>query len=150
MACSPLSFGVSSVKVTECRVHLPPVPSNTRYLGRASVALNDVLVIHDIRIIRGDDGLFIVMPNRPLAQRCEQCNHQVPVLDNYCGRCGAEQPDGRATPVKSENWIDFVHPINAEGRRWLTGIVLAAYREAVAKPEKPQEVFGHCLDLEEP
>ncbi len=40
---------------------------NSRMKGKASVVVDDCLAIHDIRIIEGNDGLFIAMPSRQKA-----------------------------------------------------------------------------------
>ena len=40
---------------------------NSRLRGIASVLLDDSFAIHDIRIIEGDNGLFIAMPSRKTA-----------------------------------------------------------------------------------
>ena len=37
---------------------------NSRKKGIASVLLDDAFVVYDIRIIEGDNGLFIAMPSR--------------------------------------------------------------------------------------
>jgi len=37
---------------------------NSRMKGIASVIIDDCFKIHDIRIIEGDNGLFIAMPSR--------------------------------------------------------------------------------------
>ncbi len=37
--------------------------STTRMRGKATVTLDDCFVIHGIRIIDGNEGLFIAMPN---------------------------------------------------------------------------------------
>lgn len=39
----------------------------SRMKGIASVLLEDCFAIHDIRIIEGDNGLFIAMPSRKTA-----------------------------------------------------------------------------------
>ena len=39
----------------------------TRMKGIASVLLDDSFAVHDIRIIEGDNGLFIAMPSRKTA-----------------------------------------------------------------------------------
>lgn len=39
----------------------------SRMKGIASVVLDDSFAIHDIRIIEGDNGLFIAMPSRKTA-----------------------------------------------------------------------------------
>ena len=38
--------------------------SDLRFKGMATIVINDSLAIHDIRIIEGDNGLFIAMPNK--------------------------------------------------------------------------------------
>ncbi len=40
---------------------------NSRLKGIASVLIDDAFAIHDIRIIDGDNGLFIAMPSRKKA-----------------------------------------------------------------------------------
>ena len=37
---------------------------NSRMKGIAEILLDDMIAIHDIRIISGDNGLFIAMPSR--------------------------------------------------------------------------------------
>ena len=40
---------------------------NSRMKGIASVLIDDCFAVHDIRIIEGDNGLFIAMPSRQVA-----------------------------------------------------------------------------------
>ena len=40
---------------------------NSRMRGKASVLIDDCFAIHDIRIIEGNDGLFIAMHSRQKA-----------------------------------------------------------------------------------
>ena len=40
---------------------------NSRMKGIASVLLDDCFAVHDIRIIEGDNGLFIAMPSKTTA-----------------------------------------------------------------------------------
>jgi len=40
---------------------------NSRMKGKASVLLDDCFAVHDIRIIEGNEGLFIAMPSRQKA-----------------------------------------------------------------------------------
>lgn len=40
---------------------------NSRMKGIATVLLDDEFAVHDIRIIEGDNGLFIAMPSRKTA-----------------------------------------------------------------------------------
>ena len=54
------------MKITSITVH-KEVKENSRMRGKASVVLDDCFAIHDIRIIEGDNGLFIAMPSRKTA-----------------------------------------------------------------------------------
>ncbi|MDD2518758.1 MAG: septation regulator SpoVG [Bacilli bacterium] len=49
---------ITSVKVRKI------VKEDSRMKGIATVLLDDCFAIHDIRIIEGDNGLFIAMPSR--------------------------------------------------------------------------------------
>ena len=40
---------------------------NSRMKGIASVLIDDCFAVHDIRIIEGDNGLFIAMPSSQVA-----------------------------------------------------------------------------------
>ena len=52
---------VTSVKVKKIE------KENSRMKGIASILLDDIIAIHDIRIISGDNGLFVAMPSRKTA-----------------------------------------------------------------------------------
>ncbi len=49
---------ITSVKVRKMEME------NSRMKGIASVLLDDSFAVHDIRIIEGENGLFIAMPSR--------------------------------------------------------------------------------------
>ena len=49
---------ITSVKVNKIE------KENSRMKGIASVVIDECFAIHDIRIIEGDNGLFIAMPSR--------------------------------------------------------------------------------------
>ena len=40
---------------------------NSRMKGIASVVIDECFAVHDIRVIEGDNGLFIAMPSRQTA-----------------------------------------------------------------------------------
>lgn len=50
--------------ITDIRLHKVEFQGRTRAF--VSVTFDDVFVVHDIRIIEGDTGLFVVMPHRRL------------------------------------------------------------------------------------
>jgi len=52
------------MKVTEVRVKI--VASDNRLRGLATITFDDCFVVHDIRIIEGDKGIFVAMPSKKL------------------------------------------------------------------------------------
>lgn len=50
------------MKITDVRVR--KIESDSKMRGVASITIDDEFVIHDIKIIDGDKGLFIAMPSR--------------------------------------------------------------------------------------
>ena len=54
------------MKITDVR--LKKVDGHNRLKAIASVTINDCFVIHELRIIDGDNGLFIAMPSRKTAE----------------------------------------------------------------------------------
>jgi len=58
--------GGSLMKITSVNVRKIE-KEGSRMKGIASVLIDDCFAIHDIRIIEGDNGLFIAMPSRKTA-----------------------------------------------------------------------------------
>lgn len=50
------------MQITDVRVR--KVTSQNRMKAIASITIDDVFVIHDIKVIESDKGLFIAMPSR--------------------------------------------------------------------------------------
>lgn len=54
------------MKITSVSVRITE-KEESRMKGIASILLDDCFAVHDIRIIEGDNGLFIAMPSRKTA-----------------------------------------------------------------------------------
>ncbi len=50
------------MQITDVRVR--KIDKEGRLKGMASVTFDDLFVVHDIKIVDGDHGLFIAMPSR--------------------------------------------------------------------------------------
>ena len=50
------------MEITDVRVR--KIDKEGRLKGMASVTFDDLFVVHDIKIVDGDHGLFIAMPSR--------------------------------------------------------------------------------------
>ena len=51
------------MKITSVNVRITE-KENSRMKGIASIIIDDCFAVHDIRIIEGNEGLFIAMPSR--------------------------------------------------------------------------------------
>lgn len=51
------------MKITSVNVRITE-KEDSRMKGIASVLIDDCFAVHDIRVIEGDNGLFIAMPSR--------------------------------------------------------------------------------------
>jgi len=50
------------MKITDVRVKM--IQSESRLRGVATITFDDSFVVHDIRIIEGENGLFVAMPSK--------------------------------------------------------------------------------------
>lgn len=54
------------MKITDVRIR--KVDSQTRLKAVASITIDDAFAIHELRIIEGNNGLFVAMPSREKAE----------------------------------------------------------------------------------
>ena len=59
--------------ITEAWIKLMMPKGKGRLLAFASVVLDNMLAIHDLKIIEGSAGLFVSMPDRKLMDPCHRC-----------------------------------------------------------------------------
>lgn len=101
------------MKITDIKIR-KLIPDG-KLRGIVSITLDDVLAVHDIKIIQSDEytdslgqqhsgRLFVAMPSR--------------------------RDDDRSG---GQLYRDIVHPINSETRRSLEDKILAAYRQEVSR-----------------
>ena len=53
------------MKITDVRVR--KVEGETRLKGVASITIDEAFAVHELRIIEGNEGLFVAMPSRKAA-----------------------------------------------------------------------------------
>ena len=117
------------MEITETRVSPVEKPTG-RLKGFASITFDNVFVVRGIRIIEGDDGLFIAMPNRKTEYRCAGCGAWNVFHARYCNRCGkevAQNPERETNEGESKNYHDIAHPVNNEFREHIQSRILEAY-----------------------
>ena len=89
----------AKLNITDIRVRRFKEQDNkSKIVGTAAITIDDAFVVHDIKIIDGDKGLFISMPSRKIKDK-----------------------DG------NEKYVDVAHPLNADVREQLTKSILDTY-----------------------
>ena len=98
-----------------------------------TVTFDQALVIRNIKVIQGVDGMFIAMPSRKLKFSCPKCSFKNEIGSKYCSKCGALLPSEQKaedddSDTKSQH-RDVAHPITKEFRDYLQTKVLEAYKK---------------------
>lgn len=122
------------MRITEVRIHFPK-NCRGRLLAFASITLDHCFVVRDMKIIDGNDGLFVAMPTYKVTYPCHECQAKVPLWHAYCGMCGVEQLEVDNVPKLANGdikyYADIVHPLTAEFRRYMDEEILWAYNEKI-------------------
>lgn len=125
------------MEITEVRVSLRE-SEGKRLKAYVTVTFDNSFVVRNIKVIEGNNGLFVAMPARKLKQFCPRCGKKVDMGSQYCSHCGVQLPP---TPKGIEEGRqathqDLAHPINQEFRDYLQSKVLEAYQKEKASPRK--------------
>ena len=127
------------MEITEVRVRLAERKQD-RLRAFCSVTFDDAFVIRDVKVIQGDQGLFVAMPSRKLTDRCPSCSTKNQLRSRYCSECGAKLAENRAElddRGRPRLYVDIAHPVNTEAREKIEQAVLAAYHEEVRRSREP-------------
>jgi len=116
------------MEITEVRVSLRE-GDGKRLKAYATVTFDNSFVVRNIKVIEGNNGLFVAMPARKLKQFCPRCGRKVDVGGKYCSYCGVQLPMAPRDMSKDKQGThqDLAHPINQEFRDYLQSKVLDAY-----------------------
>ncbi|HRK32083.1 MAG TPA: SpoVG family protein [Tepidisphaeraceae bacterium] len=129
------------MQLSEIRISLCP-PHGGRLKAFCSLTFDNTFVIRDVKLIDGNDGLFLAMPARKLCDRCRRCGEKNHLRAKFCNNCGQHLDENRAIRASGNGarvklHADIAHPINAECRRDIEQRALAAYREEVERSKQP-------------
>jgi stage V sporulation protein G len=112
-----------------------------------SLTFDNTFVVRDVKLIEGNDGLFLAMPSRKLADRCRRCSEKNHLRARFCNQCGARLDENRHIPrpnggngrgfMRPKLHADIAHPINATCRLELERRVLMAYLEELERSKLP-------------
>lgn len=112
--------------ITEVRIKLVDNdPFNERLLAYAVVAIEEQLIITDMKLLRGDKGLFVGMPARKITDKCSNCNRNNPLRYHYCWNCGVPLDPSRH--IGKIMYQDVTYPIRNDFRKVLEEAIIKEY-----------------------
>jgi len=88
------------LNITDIRVKFVRKESNLKAL--VSITIADCFVVHDLKVLQGDSGLFVGMPSKRFIDQTGKDTHR-----------------------------DIAHALNTPTREYIKETVLAAYQEAL-------------------
>ena len=97
------------MKITDVKVNLATQQEPLKAF--ASITLDDCFVVHDLRIIKTADKMFVAMPSKKL-------------------------PGGN---FRKDTYKDIVHPINQHTRKMIEESVLSKYQSVIQEAQNGQE-----------
>jgi stage V sporulation protein G len=154
------------MRLSEVRVSLCANGNGNGSTGRlkafCSLTFDNMFVLRDVKLIDGNDGLFLAMPSRKLCDHCPKCREKNHLRARFCNNCGnrldgdrylryrpAGNP-GSASSTRVKLHADIAHPISADGRRQIEETVLRAYQQELERSRMPGYVAASMdgdLDL---
>ncbi len=147
------------MQVTEVRINLCGNAAN-RLKAFCSLTFDNTFVIRDVKLIDGNDGLFLAMPSRKLCDHCRRCGEKNHLRARFCNGCGMRLDENRslnppppghgaaAAHGRVKLHADIAHPINGDCRQLIERQVISAYREELERSMQPGYV-PPSLDAED-
>ena len=137
------------MQLSEIRINLCGSQGG-RLKAFCSLTFDNALVVRDVKLIEGNDGLFLAMPSRKLCDRCRRCGEKNHLRARYCNNCGARLDENRHLQYRNGNssgnghsmdrlklHADIAHPIHSAAREQIQGAVIKAYTEEKERAKMP-------------
>ena len=119
------------MKITEVRI-FPTESKDGKLKAFATMTFDDWFVVRNVKIIQGNNGLFVAMPSRKAVDPCPKCNFKNVRGSKYCNQCGTQVPMAEVVDENagknSGNHMDIAHPITQDCRVYIQDSILEAYK----------------------
>jgi stage V sporulation protein G len=138
------------VDITEVRIKLVNNP-NDKLRAFCSLTFDQEFVVRDLKIIEGNQGLFVAMPSRKLCDRCPRCGGKNHLRARYCNDCGQKlAPDRAPRDERGRDRLhaDIAHPIHAKAREKIHNRVLEGYSAEVERSKQEGYVPQRFDDMD--
>jgi len=146
------------MKITEVRI-FPTESRDGKLKAFATMTFDDWFVVRNVKIIQGNNGLFVAMPSRKALDSCQKCSFKNVRGSKYCNQCGAQLPQNIVTEEeghdKQSSHMDIAHPISQECRVYIQDKILEAYQKdsgknaAQSSSVKPEPAPAENVDSSE-
>ena len=122
------------MEITEIRIFLKE-DLNNKFRAYATITIDTVFVVRNIKIIEGKTGLFVAMPSRKIKESCAKCGYKNEIRSKFCNECGtsfstrgveAVSPGAQHDARQMEH-KDIAHPVTVQCREYIQKKVLDAY-----------------------
>jgi stage V sporulation protein G len=132
------------MNLTEVRINLCGA-RGSRLKAFCSLTFDDTFVIRDVKLIDGNEGLFLAMPSRKLSDHCPSCGDKNHLRARYCNHCGKRLNEERYLQFRNGNGghnrlklhADIAHPISADCRQQIEQVVHQAYQRELERSQQP-------------
>ncbi|QOV92209.1 SpoVG family protein [Humisphaera borealis] len=139
---------LTEIRINLCATSHEPVVARhghgSRLRAFCSLTFDNTFVIRDVKLIEGNDGLFLAMPSRKLSDHCPDCGEKNHLRARYCNQCGGRLNEDRYLQYRQGNGTtrlklhaDVAHPINARCRQQVEKRVVDAYWFEVQRSKLP-------------
>ncbi len=132
------------MRLTDIRIKLcDAAQQNSRLKAFCALTFDNTFVIRDVKLIDGNDGPFLAMPSRKLADHCPRCSEKNHLRAKFCNNCGTHLDEDRylryqnAGHARLKLHADIAHPINADCRDAIERQVVGAFFAEVEKSKQP-------------
>ena len=86
------------MELTDIRIKLCE-DQGSRLKAFCALTFDNTFVIRDVKLIDGNDGLFLAMPSRKLADHCGRCGEKNHLRARFCNNCGQRLDENRGIIV---------------------------------------------------
>ncbi|MBN1353856.1 MAG: septation protein SpoVG family protein [Candidatus Omnitrophica bacterium] len=127
-----------NMDITEVKIILKEGPDK-KLKAYATLTFDNCFVVRNVKVIKGNKGLFVAMPSRKMREACPKCNYKNVIRSKFCNQCGSNLPVSAVKEVNANQEVrqsehrDIAHPITLECREYIQKKVLDAYEGEVKK-----------------
>ena len=139
------------MKITEVRI-FQTESKDGKLKAFATMTFDDWFVVRNVKVIQGNNGLFVAMPSRKAMDPCPKCQFKNVKGSRYCNQCGAQFPAEStavddASDMKQNSHMDIAHPITQECRVYIQDSILKAYKDETDNAAAELNTTAETVDV---